>query len=140
MDSSAVRYLGVKTINFEELTGKGAKQITFNQVDVDRAAEYSAEDADITLQLHRAIWPQIEAVPALKIRLRKHRTAAGAGLVPHGAHGRARGPRAIESAEHRVGARMLELQSQAHRRPAAFSMSTRQSNCRKYCSASLAFR
>jgi len=66
MDASAVRYLGVKTIHFEELTGKGAKKITFNQVDVDRAAEYSAEDADITLQLHQAIWPQIEAVPALK--------------------------------------------------------------------------
>src|SRR6202000_3006082 len=66
MDASAVRYLGVKTINFEDLTGKGAKKITFNQVDVDRAAEYSAEDADITLQLHQAIWPQIEAVPNLK--------------------------------------------------------------------------
>jgi len=66
MDASAVRYLGVKTIHFEELTGKGAKKITFNQVDVDRAAEYAAEDADITLQLHQAIWPQIEAVPGLK--------------------------------------------------------------------------
>ncbi|HTD73990.1 MAG TPA: DNA polymerase I [Steroidobacteraceae bacterium] len=66
MDASAMRYLGVKTIHFEDLTGKGAKKITFNQVDVDRAAEYSAEDADITLQLHQAIWPQIEAVPTLK--------------------------------------------------------------------------
>ena len=66
MDASAVRYLGVKTIHFEELTGKGAKKITFNQVDVDRAVEYAAEDADITLQLHQAIWPQIEAVPGLK--------------------------------------------------------------------------
>jgi DNA polymerase-1 len=66
MDASAMRYLGVKTTHFEELTGKGAKKITFNQVDVDRAAEYAAEDADITLQLHQAIWPQIEAVPGLK--------------------------------------------------------------------------
>jgi DNA polymerase-1 len=66
MDASAMRYLGVKTIHFEDLTGKGAKRISFNQVDVDRAAEYSAEDADITLQLHQAIWPQIETVPTLK--------------------------------------------------------------------------
>src|SRR6266851_4790987 len=66
MDSAAAKYLGVKTIAYEEGTGKGAKQITFNQVDVDRATEYSAEDADVTLRLHLALWPQIEAQPTLK--------------------------------------------------------------------------
>jgi len=66
MDSAAEKYLGVKTIHYEDVAGKGAKQITFNQVDVDRAAEYSAEDADVTLQLHLKLWPQIEALPALK--------------------------------------------------------------------------
>ena len=66
MDSVAQRYLGVKTIHYDEVTGKGAKKITFNQVDVDRAAEYSAEDSDVTLQLHLAIWPQIESIPTLK--------------------------------------------------------------------------
>ncbi len=66
MDSTALKYLGVQTIHFEDVAGKGAKQITFNQVDVDRATEYSAEDADITLQLHGVLWPQIEALPALK--------------------------------------------------------------------------
>jgi DNA polymerase-1 len=65
MDSAAERYLGLKTITYEEVAGKGAKQITFNQVDVDRATEYSAEDADVTLQLHRALWPQIAALPKL---------------------------------------------------------------------------
>ncbi len=65
MDSAAARYLGIKTIHFEDVAGKGAKQITFNQVDVDRATEYAAEDADVTLQLHRALWPQIEALPKL---------------------------------------------------------------------------
>ncbi len=103
MDSTAQRYLGVKTIHYEDVAGKGAKQITFNQVDVDRAAEYSAEDADITLQLHQAIWPQIEAVPALEVRLREHRATAGAGAVPHGARRRARGSRAAESAERGAG-------------------------------------
>ena len=65
MDSAAERYLGLKTISYEEVAGKGAKQIGFNQVDVDRATEYAAEDADVTLQLHRALWPQIAALPKL---------------------------------------------------------------------------
>ncbi len=67
MDSAAERYLGLKTIRFEDVAGKGAKQLTFNQVDVDRATEYAAEDADVTLQLHRALWPQIAAVPRLAV-------------------------------------------------------------------------
>jgi len=65
MDSVAARYLGLKTITYEEVAGKGAKQITFNQVDIDRATEYSAEDADVTLQLHQTLWPQIAALPRL---------------------------------------------------------------------------
>ena len=71
MDSTAQKYLGIQTIRYEDVAGKGAKQITFNQVDVDRAAEYAAEDADVTLQLHLALWPQIEALPTLKSVLRK---------------------------------------------------------------------
>jgi DNA polymerase I len=66
MDSTAKRYLGLDTIHYEDVAGKGAKQITFNQVPVDRAAEYSAEDADVTLRLHRTLWPAIEQVPALR--------------------------------------------------------------------------
>src|SRR5450631_2069249 len=66
MDSTAEKYLGIKTIHYEDVAGKGAKQITFNQVDVDRATEYSAEDADVTLQLHQKIWPQIAALPRLR--------------------------------------------------------------------------
>ena len=66
LDSTAEKYLGVKTIRYEDVAGRGARQLTFNQVPVDRAAEYSAEDADVTLQLHRALWSRIEAVPTLK--------------------------------------------------------------------------
>jgi len=66
MDSTAMKYLGVHTIHFEDVAGKGAKQLTFNQVDLERATEYSAEDADVTLQLHQALWPQICALPRLK--------------------------------------------------------------------------
>ncbi|MDP3308659.1 DNA polymerase I [Methylotenera sp.] len=61
MDALAERHLGLQTIKFEEVAGKGAKQVTFNQVTVEVAAEYAAEDADITLQLHKAMYPQIAA-------------------------------------------------------------------------------
>ncbi|GAC1694761.1 MAG: DNA polymerase I [Steroidobacteraceae bacterium] len=66
MDSDAQRYLGVRTISYAEVAGKGAKQIAFDQVPVERAAEYAAEDADVTLQLHEALWPQLGTVPALR--------------------------------------------------------------------------
>ena len=60
MDSLALKYLGLKTISFEQLAGKGAKQLTFNQIELEKAAEYAAEDADITLQLHQTLWPQLQ--------------------------------------------------------------------------------
>ncbi|OIQ91931.1 DNA polymerase I [mine drainage metagenome] len=59
MDDLAMRHLDLKTITFEEVAGKGAKQVSFNQVTVEVAAEYAAEDADITLQLHHAMYPQV---------------------------------------------------------------------------------
>ncbi|PWB51069.1 MAG: DNA polymerase I [Nitrosomonadales bacterium] len=59
MDSLASRHLGVKTLTYTEITGKGAKQIGFDEVDLDTATRYAAEDADITLQLHRHLYPQI---------------------------------------------------------------------------------
>jgi DNA polymerase I len=66
MDSLASRHLDVKTIKFEEVAGKGANQIGFDQVSVETATEYSAEDADITLQLHHHLYPQIERDEKLK--------------------------------------------------------------------------
>ncbi|MDE2306401.1 MAG: DNA polymerase I [Gammaproteobacteria bacterium] len=66
MDSLALAYLGIHTIHYEDVAGKGAKQIPFGQVDVDAATRYAAEDADVTLQLHEALWPRVAAVPALK--------------------------------------------------------------------------
>ena len=65
MDSLAERFLGVKTISYDDVTGKGAGRIPFEQVDVARATEYSAEDADITLRLHRAFHPRVAAEPRL---------------------------------------------------------------------------
>ncbi|HTV78037.1 MAG TPA: DNA polymerase I [Steroidobacteraceae bacterium] len=65
MDSAAAKYLGIQTIKFEQVAGKGARQLTFNQVPVERAAEYAAEDADVTMQLHQALWAKLQSVPAL---------------------------------------------------------------------------
>ncbi|OGS97203.1 MAG: DNA polymerase I [Gallionellales bacterium RIFCSPLOWO2_02_FULL_57_47] len=66
MDNLALRHLNVKTISYAEVVGKGAKQICFDQVDLDTATRYAAEDADITLQLHQALAPQIEAQQGLQ--------------------------------------------------------------------------
>ena len=65
MDSLAALYLGVETVKYEDVAGKGAKQITFDQVDLDTATRYAAEDADVTLQLHEALWPKLKEVPEL---------------------------------------------------------------------------
>ncbi len=66
MDSLAQRHLGIKTITYEEVCGKGAHQIGFDQVDLKTATEYAAEDADITLRLHHFLWPQLEVNPPLR--------------------------------------------------------------------------
>ncbi|MCW8933502.1 MAG: DNA polymerase I [Gammaproteobacteria bacterium] len=65
MDSMASRFLNHNTIHFEDIAGKGAKQLTFNQVELDKAGPYAAEDADITLRLHQSIHAQLEEIPEL---------------------------------------------------------------------------
>lgn len=65
MDGLALKYLGHKNISFEEIAGKGAKQLTFNQIDLDTASPYAAEDADITLRLHEHLWPRVAKEPSL---------------------------------------------------------------------------
>ncbi|MFZ2508050.1 MAG: DNA polymerase I, partial [Steroidobacteraceae bacterium] len=65
MDSCAKHYLGIDTIKYEAVAGKGAKQITFNQVAIEEASEYAAEDADVTLQLHRLLHGELSKLPPL---------------------------------------------------------------------------
>ena len=114
MDSTAEKYLGIKTIHFEDVAGKGAKQITFNQVDVDRAAEYAAEDADVTLRLHRAIWPQIEALPRLKRLYETIEQPLVAVLYRMERTGVLVDRALLKAQSHELAARMMELQAQAH--------------------------
>ncbi len=66
LESTAAKYLGTAITRYEDVAGKGAKQIAFGQVDVQRAANYAGEEAEVTLKLHRALWPQLEAAPRLQ--------------------------------------------------------------------------
>ena len=65
MDSLAKKYLEYTTVKFEDIAGKGAKQLTFDQITLDKAGPYAAEDADVTLRLHQALFPQLQAIPSL---------------------------------------------------------------------------
>ena len=65
MDSLAERHLKHRTIHFTDIAGKGAKQLTFDQIPLAQAAPYAAEDADVTLRLHLALWPQLQRIPSL---------------------------------------------------------------------------
>jgi len=65
MDALAKTYLGVDTVLYSDVAGKGARQISFSQVGLDEACAYAAEDADITLRLHQALWPKLQAEPGL---------------------------------------------------------------------------
>ncbi|TAK72928.1 MAG: DNA polymerase I [Gammaproteobacteria bacterium] len=66
MDALALKYLGWRTITYEEVAGKGSKQIPFNQVEVEQAGRYAAEDADVTLRLHQTLWPRLQQEPGLQ--------------------------------------------------------------------------
>ncbi|WP_282270130.1 DNA polymerase I [Stenotrophomonas sp. PS02298] len=113
MDSLAQRYLGYTTTKFEDVAGKGAKQISFAQVGIDEAGAYAAEDADITLRLHRVLGPQLAAVPSLQSVYRDIEMP----LVPVLARIEANGVR-IDAAELKrqssdLSARMLAAQQKA---------------------------
>lgn len=66
MDDLAKRYLGHQTISFEEIAGKGKNQLTFNQIPLEQAAEYAAEDADVTMKLQQVLWEKLSKEPTLK--------------------------------------------------------------------------
>jgi len=114
MDSTVEKYLGIKTIHYEDVAGKGAKQIGFNQVDVDRATEYSAEDADVTLRLHHAIWPQIEALPTLKVLYETIEQPLVPVLYRMERTGVLVDRQLLKTQSSKLAARMLELQTEAH--------------------------
>jgi DNA polymerase-1 len=114
MDSLAARYLGYTTVKYSEVAGKGAKQIGFSEVDLDTACNYAAEDADITLRLHHALWPKLESEAGLKSVY----TEIEMPLVPVLARMERRGVLIdIDNLKHQsqaLGKRMLEIQHEAY--------------------------
>ena len=114
MDTLAKKYLGYATIHYEDVAGKGAKQIPFASVDVQRATEYAAEDADITLRLHQTLWAKLETedklrevfenieIPLVPVLARMEQTGVLIDV----------GKLRTQSAE--LGKRMLELQQNAY--------------------------
>lgn len=113
MDSLAKKYLGYDTVKYEEVAGKGAKQISFSQVDLDTACRYAAEDADVTLRLHHALWPLLEGEP----KLRKVYEDIEIPLVPVLAGMEQRGVlidvNELRKQSQQLGKRMHELQQEA---------------------------
>ncbi|WP_017462618.1 DNA polymerase I [Dyella ginsengisoli] len=114
MDSLASRYLGYETIKYEQVAGKGARQISFSQVDLETARDYAAEDADITLRLHHALWPKLQGEPAL----RKVYEEIEIPLVPVLARMEQRGVLIdvdeLRKQSQQLGKRMHEIQQQAY--------------------------
>ncbi|PJG60446.1 DNA polymerase I [Aeromonas cavernicola] len=114
MDSLAKRYLGVETTSFEDIAGKGVKQLTFNQIELEQAAPYAAEDADITLRLHQTLWGQLEAVPGLcqvfsEIELPLLPVLARMELI-----GTTIDPKLLHQQSQEIELRLAELERQAH--------------------------
>jgi DNA polymerase-1 len=114
MDSLAERHLGVKTITYQEVAGKGASQIGFDQVAVERASEYAAEDADVTLQLHRVLYPQIETDAKLAKIYRDIEMPVMEVLHAMERNGVLIDSRLLEAQSRELGAKMLELERAAH--------------------------
>ncbi|MDP2706369.1 MAG: DNA polymerase I, partial [Burkholderiales bacterium] len=114
MDNLALRHLGVKTITYEEVAGKGAGHIGFDQVSLERAAEYAAEDADITLQLHHVLYPQIEGDARLVKVYRDIEMPVMEVLHAMERHGVLLDCALLDAQSRELGAKMLELERAAH--------------------------
>ena len=113
MDALARKYLDYTTISFEDIAGKGAKQLTFDQIPLEQAGPYAAEDADITLRLHQTLWPKLQAIPGLARVL----TDIEMPLVPVLARIERQGAlvdaRLLGEHSRELGARLVELEREA---------------------------
>jgi DNA polymerase-1 len=114
MDSLAPRHLGVKTIPYDAVAGKGASAIGFEQVSLESATEYSAEDADVTLQLHHAITPRIDADPKLARVYREIELPVLPVLLAMERHGVLIDAARLGAQSAQLAAQILALEAQAH--------------------------
>ena len=114
MDALAERHLGLQTIHFEDVAGKGAKQVSFNQVTVETAAEYAAEDADITLQLHEAMYPQIAHDDKLSFIYNQIEMPSSACLFTIERNGVLIDADMLRAQSNEIGAKLVALENQAY--------------------------
>jgi DNA polymerase-1 len=114
MDSLALKYLGHSTIHFEDVAGKGAKQLTFDQVPLEQAGPYAAEDADITLRLHEVLWPRIQQQPELQAVFDDIEIPLVPVLSKIERNGVLVDRAMLEKQSGELGERLLELEKQAH--------------------------
>ncbi|MBU3626219.1 DNA polymerase I [Polynucleobacter sp. JS-Safj-400b-B2] len=115
MDSLAERHLGMKTIRYEEVCGKGVHQIGFDQVDLQIATDYAAEDADITLRLHLELWPQIQESPGLLYIYENVEMPAMRVLGIMERNGIRIDSALLAKQGQQVGKRLLELEGEIHK-------------------------
>ncbi len=114
MDSLARRHLDLTTITYDDVTGKGARRIPFEQVPIERATEYAAEDADVTLRLHRALHPRIEQDPKLRWIYEKIEMPVREILFGMEREGVLIDRELLARQSHELGTRALVLEQQAH--------------------------
>ena len=114
MDTLALKHLNHETIHFEDVAGKGSKQLTFNEVDIEQAAPYAAEDADITLRLHQNLWPQLQKISTLSDVYNKLEVPLVSVLSRMERHGVLIDPKLLAIQSKEMAKRILELEQQAH--------------------------
>ena len=114
MDSLSLKYLNHETIHYEDIAGKGAKQITFNEIDIEQASPYAAEDADVTWQLHNTIWPQIQIEPKLKSVFQELEVPLIDVLSKVERTGVLVDADKLEQQSHEIAQRLLQLEQEAH--------------------------
>jgi len=114
MDNIAARHLGLTTITYDEVTGKGAARIGFEQVTVERATEYSAEDADVTLMLHQALYPRVQAEEKLERIYREVELPLIEVLFRMERHGVLLDVALLKELSREFGEKMAAIESEAH--------------------------
>lgn len=113
MDTLSLQYLGHNPIKFEDIAGKGAKQITFNQIALEEAAPYAAEDADVTLQLHERLWEEVSEVPSLKRVLTDIELPLVPILIDMEQHGVQIDAKLLAAQSKEIAAKLKELEDKA---------------------------
>jgi len=113
MGSLALKYLGQRVISFEEVAGKGVKQVSFDHVDIEQAAAYAAEDADVTLRLHETLLPKLEAEPSLNDVYQRLELPLVPVLSKIERNGAFVSVDKLRAQSHEIAIRLAELESQA---------------------------